>query len=397
MKKAQRVVTTYYLLSTVSRFGASFVFATYVTFLLSRGLNLLEVNMVNMVYFATILLAEIPTGAIADVLGRKVSYFCSNLLLAVGFFIYGFSGSLAGFIVAEAIAAVGRTCESGAYQSWLVDSLSHAGYEGSLNKIFSRENAMGTVAGVCASILGAMLADRNPVLPWFFAGGILLISSVLTLVLMEEEYFVRRKYSIKAKFGEMAGTVRASVRYASSNQAVRFILFLGVIQYVAIQAPNMQWQPHYLEFTHHKAFLGVIWAGIAFAVAIGGLLSGRFMRKAGGEQQALVWSQILIGAGIVLAGASRVFSLSVTIFLLHEVARGIFKPIHDVYLHDNIPSKERATIVSCGSIVRHLGGMVGLFLSGLLVVRTSIPVTWIVSGAFLVLATLLVPKNGKKH
>ena len=123
MKKTSKTIRNFYLLSSIDRFGCSFTFAVYVTFLLSRGLSLLDVNLVNTVYFATILLAEIPTGAIADVYGRKLSYIVSNILVGLGFFVYGNSSSLFGFLLAEIVVAIGATCESGAYQAWLIDSL----------------------------------------------------------------------------------------------------------------------------------------------------------------------------------------------------------------------------------------------------------------------------------
>ncbi|MCL5410628.1 MAG: MFS transporter, partial [Patescibacteria group bacterium] len=244
--------------------------------------------------------------------------------------------------------------------------------------------------------VGAIQSDRNPVMPWFCGGAIMLVSTFLALILMKEEYFVRKKYSFRKKFEEMVETVRSSVRYASGHDAVRFILILGIIQYFAIQAPNMQWQPLYVGFTGNKASLGLVWAGIALSVAFGGLLSGRFLAKCGHEKKALAFSQIAIGLGIILAGAFKFFPISITIFLLHEVARGLFKPLHDVYLNDNIPSKERATIISCGSIFRHLGGIVGLLVSGLVVIRTSIPFTWIASGLVLVIGTIIIAKNGKE-
>ena len=386
----------YFFLSAVARFGASFIFATYVTFLLSRGLNLLEVNLVNMTYFATVLLMEIPTGAIADVYGRKVSYVMSSLLLAGGFFIYGVSGSLLGFIIAEMTAAIGKTCESGAYQAWLVDSLKHEGCKKPLNHVLARENAISTVAGVCAAIIGSRVADINPVLPWYCGGFIMLLSSVLTLVLMKEEYFVRSKYSILEKFTEMKQTIKTSVKFARQDRVVRFVLLLGLLQFFAIQAPNMQWQPMYLGVSGKHAMLGWIWAGIALAMAIGGIMSARILRLCrNDEKKALVIVQVGIGVGILLAGAFRLLPISLAIFLLHEGTRGAFKPLNDVYLNDNIPSSERATIISCSSIVRHLGGMVGLLISGIIALRISIPVAWIVSGAFLVLATLVIAKNGK--
>lgn len=397
MEKASKTIFTYYFLSALDRFGCSFTFAVYVTFLLSRGLSLLDVNLVNTVYFATILLAEIPTGAIADVYGRKRSYLLSNVLVGVGFFVYGSSESLFGFLLAEITIAIGATCESGAYQAWLIDSLKHEGYKGSINRVLARKGLFETIASVVASLIGSALADINPVIPWYCAGSILLLNSFLAILLMKEEYFSRNSYRVVEKLQELKKTVQRSIQYASSEKSVRFILILTTLQYVAIQAPNMQWQPLYIGEQGKHIWLGWIWVGISTLAALGGIVSNRFLAKVGDEKRALIIAQAAIGTGVALAGVLRLLPLSLMVFLLHEVARGLFKPLHDVYLNDNIPSKERATIISCSSILYHLGGIVGLVLSGFLAMKTSIGLTWIVFGLVLVVGTLLLARNGSKH
>src|ERR1019366_4447354 len=107
----------YLMLRAISAFGASLLSATYVTFLISKGLNLLEVNLVNFVFFATLFVFEIPTGAFADVFGRKLSFILSCFLFSLGMFLYAIATSFWGFALAEGVAAVGATFASGAFQA----------------------------------------------------------------------------------------------------------------------------------------------------------------------------------------------------------------------------------------------------------------------------------------
>src|SRR3989344_7989541 len=107
-KVEKQTFRCYLMLSFLTKFGISFIAAVYVTFLMSQGLNLFEVNMVNFVFFITMFVCEIPTGAIADVFGRKTSFVCSCFLYAVGMFVYAASQSFWGFVLAEMISAVGR-------------------------------------------------------------------------------------------------------------------------------------------------------------------------------------------------------------------------------------------------------------------------------------------------
>src|SRR3989344_3967159 len=120
-KESKETIRHYLLLKSVSAFSISFIAAVYVTFLISKGLNLFEVNLVNFVFFTTLFICEISTGAFADVFGRKLSFLLSCSLFAVGMFVYGLADSFWGFAAAEAISALGNTFSSGAFQAWLID------------------------------------------------------------------------------------------------------------------------------------------------------------------------------------------------------------------------------------------------------------------------------------
>ena len=89
--------------------------------------------------------------------------------------------------------------------------------------------------------------------------------------------------------------------------------------------------------------------------------------------------------------------LIVILFLLHEVPRGCWNPLIDSYLQKRIPSHERATIASFCAIAPHIGGVVGLVVSGLIAQFFGISTAWIVSGASLIIGSLLVARNGNSH
>lgn len=70
---AQATIRKYYLLLILQRAGMGMTAAVYATFLLSNGLNLLEINLVNMIFFVTLFLCEVPTGALAHEVARGAS------------------------------------------------------------------------------------------------------------------------------------------------------------------------------------------------------------------------------------------------------------------------------------------------------------------------------------
>ena len=391
----KNTIRLYLLLTMVRRLGASFTFATYVMFLISRGLNLFEVNLVNFVFFTTLFLCEIPTGVVADVFGRKPSYVISCFLTSLAMFIYAVSGSVFGFAVAEATAAIGMTFASGAFQAWLVDGLKHKNYNEPLGPIFAKEQQYAHIAEILGAIVGAFLADKNPMFPWMVSGTIALFVGFLAWGLMKEEYFVRQRFSLRNGFQSMKEIAATSIRYIAKNKVVKFILLLVGIQFFAIQAANMQWQPFFSGFLPNKTALGFIFGAISVSLIVASALSSRFLKIMKDEKRALIVSQVGAGAGIIATVMFKWFPLALGIFLLHEFARGLFRPLKDTYLNDNIPSKERATLISFESMAQHIGGMFGLLFSGFFAEYASIKATWMLSGGILIAATLWLARNGK--
>ncbi len=391
----KKTIGSYLALRAVSAFGISLIGATYATFLISKGLNLFQVNLVNFVFWATLFIFEIPTGAFADIFGRKLSFVLSCCFFSLGMFLYASANSFWGFAFSECAAAIGSTFASGAFQAWLVDRVRHQGYEGPLGKIFAREQQIKSATGIVAAVLGAFAAEKNSSMPWFWGGCIFALLAIIATFWMKEEEFVHKKFSFAEGLSAMRNIVKTSGRYTMTNDAVRFIVIMGVVQFFAIQAPNMEWQPFFTQFLSHKRSLGFIFSGISVAMMIGAALAPRLLKKIGSERTSLSIVQIAIGAGIFLTIFCRSLFPALGHFLAHEVFRGMFVPLKDMYLNDNIPSKERATLISFESISHHIGGMIGLLVSGVVAQYGSMKAAWTMSGLILIVSALLMLKSGR--
>src|SRR5437016_4121451 len=103
MQQQRRIIRTYYILTALHWVSISFVMATYATFLRGKGLDFFEMNMVNMSFFVSMFVFEIPTGALADVFGRRVSFLSACSLLSLSFFLYASSETFWQFVLAEVI------------------------------------------------------------------------------------------------------------------------------------------------------------------------------------------------------------------------------------------------------------------------------------------------------
>jgi len=89
-----------------------------------------------------LVLFEVPTGVIADIRGRRLSYLLGTLTLAVSTVLYllmwRISAPFWAWAAASALLGLGFTFFSGAVEAWLVDALKSSGFKGQLDSVFAR-------------------------------------------------------------------------------------------------------------------------------------------------------------------------------------------------------------------------------------------------------------------
>lgn len=394
----KRIIRLYLLLNGMFHGGISFIGAVYVLFLMSRGLNLFEASLVNATYAIALVAAELPTGLIADTWGRKISFLAACLLMSISMFIYGFSYSLLGFILAEVIGAIGSTCATGAFQAWAIDSLHHHNHIVDLRKLLIREGQIRQICCICGTLAGGYMAGINIVMPWFAGGCAFILTGIIGAVKMREDYFARPEFEFKKHLEKIKEAAKFSFSFGWKTKSVRFVLTLGLINAIAVQAYNMQWQPFFGRHINEKSLFGWIMVGNLVFTLLGYTITNWFARRVKDEEKiSLVLSQITIGASIILAASSNLLLTMLIFFFAHETGRGVYGTLAGVYLNKKIPSKnQRATILSLSATGSHIGMIIGLLTSGFLAQYFSIEISWICSSLFLIFASIFAWRNNAR-
>src|SRR5690606_3203745 len=89
----------------------------------SRGLTLAEIGLITIVHSVTVALLELPTGGLADAVGRKPVLMASGLLHLGSCAAFVVADDVVGFAIAMALMAIGRALDSGPLESWYVDAV----------------------------------------------------------------------------------------------------------------------------------------------------------------------------------------------------------------------------------------------------------------------------------
>lgn len=386
----KEVRATYYVLTFLSDLAISLTFATYVLFLLKNGLDLFQVNMVNFAFMTGALIFEIPTGAYADYFGRKKSIILSSFLMAGGLLVYFFSKNMTMFIIAELIGALALTFESGALDAWLVDSLQKQNYIGKVDFVFSKASMVSKGVGVAGGLIGAYLGNINLAIPFGAGAVIFILTGFAGMILIENDHIIKKKFSITKGLKNMSDISRDSIRYGLKHPVVLWLIAASILSLFAFMPLNMFWSPRLNNLAGgDKVWLmGWTWAGISLFMLIGSYLVTNLIKRNKHHSWILIVSTLTLSLPIIIGSYSQFFSVALFTFLIFEIGRGMHSPVKQSYLNKHIPSEQRATVLSFDSMMGKLGGAAGLVIFGWIAKHSSIQLTWLISGALLL---LLIP------
>jgi MFS family permease len=382
----KRVVRGYLVISGLFTLSASLIWGINTLFLLHSGLSIFEVFVANAAFTAAMALFEIPTGVVADTLGRRVSFLLSEATLAVGTLAYvgvaAIHGGLLLFCLAGVILGLGYTFYSGAVEAWAVDALKATGYQKELDGLFARASIVSSIAMITGTILGGLLGQISLSLPYLARAVLVLMAFGVGFGTMHDIGFTPRAMHLRGVVGEMKKVGRAGMTYGWRKPAVRLLVLYSFFFFGFFSWAWYAWQPYFLDlFGRNAVWLsGVIASLFATAGIVGNVVVARLVRRTKKRTTIMLAAAALSSVTMVATGVIQSFWITVPIFLLGAVAFGIMGPVRQTYLHNSIPTSERATLVSFDSLVGSLGSVGGQTGLGFLSQERSIPAGFVVGG-----------------
>jgi MFS family permease len=415
---SRQILVVYLASGGLFTLAASLIWGVNTLFLLGAGLDIFQVMLVNAAFSAGQVLFEVPTGVIADTIGRKASYLLGIGTLLIATLLYVASAEYGwgiwAFVGASILLGFGFTCQTGAVDAWLVDALNYLKYEGLHEQVFARAGMVSGAAMLIGTLAGGFLGQVNLSVPYLVRSGILALAFMFVAFGMHEVGFRPRPLQW-GNFGSETRTIfNAGIHYGWRHRVVRPLLFVSVVQGVFMLYFFYSMAPFALDLLGRPDLVwvaGVLAAFFGLAGIIGNMLVGTVMRSSNGRRQpprVLAGSAALTAVAAALIGIIGLltpeggslvsFGLVVGVAgLFWGVLFGIMGPIRQAYLNEQIPSAQRATVLSVDSFFAEAGGMVGQPGLGWLARATSIPVGHLAGAIFMGIAVPLYRRSGRAN
>src|SRR5919106_43677 len=364
MPTPRSIQRTYLLLLLGNTLAASLIWGINTIFLLDAGLSNLEAFAANAFFTAGMVLFEVPTGIVADTVGRRYSYLLGTVTLSASTLLYVLLWQIEApfwqWAVVSVLIGLGFTFFSGAVEAWLVDALTATGFTGELETVFGRGQVVAGVAMLTGSVGGGFIAQQTSLgVPFVVRGVILVVMFVVAFRLMHDVGFNPEKGG--RPLAEMRKIASATIEFGWRVPAVKWLMVeafftggVGIYGFYALQ-------PYLLElYGDPQAYLiaGLVAAIVAGAQILGGLAAPRIRRLFHRRTSALILTAVLGVITLALIGIFDSFWAVIGLIVVWSLLFAASMPIRQTYLNGLIPSQQRASILSFDSLMDSSGGVV---------------------------------------
>lgn len=356
-----RNIPLYYLFQFVR--GFHFWLPIWFIFLQSQhGLSYIQIGMMEVLFGIATIVAEVPTGAIADRFGRRVALGIGTLGFAAATVLFA-TLNFPSLIVGHLFMAITRTLMSGSDDALLFDSLRQLKRSSEYEQHAGRASAVSTASLLAATLLAGPLVavlDFQAVIIISAIG--MGLAGITALALREPP---RRESDFDDTGGEStpptSGTavlteMREGIRIALRTRPVLWAILLGATLLATLDLPDFFIQPFIRSHGVNPAealTVGLTYSALIlpsfFGLMIGAIVAAPIAERLG-ERRALP-AVMCIGVVVFIPLLALNHLALVASLAVLAAATAAAHPIASGYINRRIPSDQRATVLSIFSLV----------------------------------------------
>jgi len=337
----------------------------------SRGLSLAEIGLLFTVHGIVVMALELPTGGLADVLGRRPVVVAGALLHLASCLVYATATGFGGFLAGVLLLGVGRALDSGPVEAWYVDTVHRLDPAADVAPGLARHSAADggglALGAVVGGLLPGLVGGQALAVPYLAAAVLDVVFLVAVLRLLTEDRPPRRGTvgsALAAGARAVPGTVAGAVRLSVTDRPMRLVLLLTAAGGVALAACELLGPVRFAELAGGRddgaAVYGVVLAASFAVAAVGAVAAPALRRVLGGSTRLTCALLTAVGAvGVAAPAGPDVLALAAVGFATYYVAHGATWPLLGAVLHGRVTAAHRATAVSAMSLAMALGGIAG--------------------------------------
>lgn len=380
-------------------YTARFYYPVFTILFLDYGLSLEQFAILNLVWALTIVLAEVPSGALADIVGRKklVVFAAAMMVLEMALIVFAPIGSsnllFFLFLGNRICSGLSEAAASGADEALAYDSLKALGREGDWAKLLEKTAFVVSIGFFTTMILGAFAYDPaivNGVLAlfneqWSLPQSVIIrLPVLLTLVTacavfitalgfydLDKDALLKKKALLLESNGgekehpllEPFRQIAIAAKWTFNHRFVLFVILAGL----ALDSVGRQFavlsSEYYRNIDIPVSWFGFIGAGMALIGIVNAKISRYLVANYSPVFNFLSLSMVLMIGLIGLSFAIPIFGVLFAVGAFAMMGMVQFQASY--YINREVDSSIRATVLSFKGLALNLGlGIASLLYTG---------------------------------
>lgn len=338
-------IRIFYVLSFLS--SMYFITGNWIFFWL-RFMTYGQLGILDSLAFTFGFFMEVPTGAIADSIGRKKTVAAAFITTGIGFLLISSGPSHVQVIVGFLIAQIGWAFYSGAGEALAYDSLKEHNQEDAFEEVIATSNMLGLIANVTGAVFGGFLFAWFWRLPHVFTGLAFAVGFLVALFL-HEPHSHSRKFTLKAYLSQIQDgfkqlllpSIKPYLPLILTSTGISFMYMAGLIQPALAQ-----------KFGYDGTSFSFL-SAVAISLAAVAVRYIPWFRKHLADEQGLQYLALFYIAVLLIVTLPLGYAGGI-IMVLITIAGALSYPWVSVVINREIASEHRATALSAVEMIKKI-------------------------------------------
>lgn len=311
-----------------------------------------QVGVLDGIAFAIGLLAEVPSGALADKFGRDRLVKTGQLLAGLGIIIQALGSSFLPFFIGQTIMMVGVAFVSGADEALFYQKLKFNPRSREWRKLVMKGSQFALMGGLFATLLGAILHTINPRVPWLLNGLAFIIAALVVWQITDDRPSkARQKFS--TEFTEYLEDIRDGFREFRLTKLALYVPYILIVQGLFYATGYGLLRLVLLDRFAFNPFWGSVVIASSSVITVGLLAYMHRSADRLSEKKVLVLIGVAAASSLLLSTAN-IGAWGFFVILALYAGEHVLQPFMSETLNTRAPEQKRATILSVASFLKTL-------------------------------------------
>lgn len=317
-------------------------------FYIASQVTLEQFTIIMAVFAFTTFVLEIPSGVVADLLGKKKTLLISRAMYVIEIILIAFCNGFWIFLIAKIISGIGVSFSSGTNSALLYDSLKKIGREKEHKRISGLANTISKVSMAVVFIIGAYLFSINYKLPAIVSLPLIILGFILTFFL-KEPYDSKKQITLKSSWNHL----KEGLTFFKSNYFLKYLAFFTFLIGATISIMLSLSSKYFEAILIPIVLIGVVSFATSLTAAYTAMKAHNIEEKIG-EKKSIYLITILIFVSVFLMSFVIPY-IGLLFFFFMMLVQGFYEVIIGDYVNRHVESSHRATMLSINNMFDNIG------------------------------------------